>query len=200
MSNETELTTQRASGAVDTTGLALAAPPTRAGSRRMKAIVAIVAGAALLLGGGTTLAYWSTTQSITGDTVSSGDLNLTLNDSPAWTLMPEGGAATPVPDITTVRIVPGDTVTLTQDATLTLVGDNIHAELDVAEGTVPAPLTATVSVSGVTDPADLTATDDGSTVTVSVEFEFPNTITDRNNVNTAFDLTDVQLTLTQITP
>jgi len=178
------------------------APALRADSRpkrssRTTAIIAIAAGAALLLGGGTTLAYWSTQQTIPAGTIESGDLNLALDGTPAWTL--EGvldTAPAAVADISAVTIVPGDVVTLEQDVTLTLIGTTLEAALVVAEGTVPDGLEATVTTAGV-DAADLTAADNGSTVTVTVAFEFDPATAERENVNTTFDLSNVVLTLTQ---
>ncbi|MGW8483481.1 alternate-type signal peptide domain-containing protein [Microbacterium sp. NPDC055903] len=181
------------------------APAPRRDASRTKAIVAIAAGAVLLLGGGTTLAYWSTQQSLDAGTVTSGDLDLTIAAAaPAWTLTPEGGAAAPVADITTVRIVPGDTVTFTQTAELTLVGDNLHAELEaVLDGaTLPAGVTAPTPVVTVAggDPADLTVADDGATATVTLTYTFPASTANRDLVNSAFDFGDVDLTLTQVAP
>ena len=93
---------------------ASATPNAVASSRtRAKANVAIAAGAALLLGGGT-LAYWSTQQVIATGTINSGDLNLVAGTG-TWTLQGVAQTApTPVTDITTVKLVPGDVLTLTQ--------------------------------------------------------------------------------------
>lgn len=173
---------------------------------RTKAIIAIAAGAVLLLGGGTTLAYWTTTQTITGGAISSGDLNLATTGTPTWWLTAEG-SSTPV-DITaalaTTKIVPGDTVTLTQDATLTLVGDNMNATLSIAGGAAPtgftaAPITATKG--GTALPAELVPSDSGA-IEIEAQFVFnPDVSTDtRNLVNTASTLADVTLTLTQVAP
>lgn len=179
--------------------------PARAGNSRTKAIIAIAAGAILLLGGGTTLAYWSTQATVNGGTVSSGDLNLTLVETPSWSLTPEGGAAAAVTDITAIDVVPGDTVTLTQDVTLTLIGENLIADLAVAGVTVPTGiLPAVVSVTdadGATfSGTGLTPALNGNTVTVSAAFQFDPTTPDRELVLTDFSFEDVQLTLTQQDP
>ncbi len=177
----------------------------RASNSRTKAIVAIAAGAVLLLGGGTTLAYWSTQATVNGGTVSSGDLNLTLVDTPTWSLTPEGGAAAPVADIDAIDIVPGDTVTLEQDVILTLVGDNLVADLTVGGVTSPAGmLPAVVSVTddgGATfSGTGLTSATNGETVTVSVAFQFDPATEERDLVLTDFSFADVQLTLEQQDP
>ena len=164
---------------------------------RKSAILAIAAGAVLLLGGGTTLAYWSSSITVPAGTVNSGDLNLVASGSPEWTLqgVVEAEPST-VADPTTVLIVPGDVLTMTQDVTVPLQGDTIEAELVVSEGTLPTGLDATVATTGA-DAENLTSTDDGATLTVTVEIEFDPDTADRDLVNTPFDLSDVSLVLTQ---
>lgn len=176
-----------------------------AGRSRTKAIIAIAAGAVLLLGGGTTLAYWSTQATVDGGTVSSGDLNLTLVDTPAWSLTPEGDASAPVADITAINIVPGDTVTLEQDVTLALVGDSLIADLTVGgvtvpTGILPAVVTVTDDLGATFSGTGLTSDLDGETVTVSVAFQFDPATSDRELVLTGFSFEDVQLTLEQQDP
>lgn len=176
-----------------------------AGRSRTKAIIAIAAGAVLLLGGGTTLAYWSTQATVDGGTVSSGDLNLTLVDTPAWSLTPAGDASAPVADITAINIVPGDTVTLEQDVTLTLVGDSLLADLTVGgvtvpTGILPAVVTVTDDLGATFSGTGLTSDLDGETVTVSVAFQFDPATSDRELVLTGFSFEDVQLTLEQQDP
>lgn len=179
--------------------------PAPAGRSRTKAIIAIAAGAVLLLGGGTTLAYWSTQATINAGTVSSGDLDLTLVDTPSWSLTPEGGAAAPVTDIAAIDVVPGDTVTLTQDVTLTLIGDNLVADLAVTgvtvpTGILPAVVTVTDDAGETFSGTGLTDDLDGETVTVEIAFQFDPATEDRDLVLTDFSFEDVQLTLTQQDP
>ncbi|WP_460802473.1 alternate-type signal peptide domain-containing protein [Microbacterium sp. GXF6406] len=189
-----------------------AVPATRRESRavvkpnnRTKAIVAIAAGAILLLGGGTTLAYWSTTQELTAGTVTSGDLNITVSpDDVVWTVTPEGGTAVAA-DVNTLHIVPGDTVTMTQTAELTLVGDNIKAALtaELVGATMPGGAIAPAPVVTVDTAEPVTAlTDesDGGTVTVTVTYLFPTTTSARDLTNEDFDFGGVDLTLTQVAP
>lgn len=177
----------------------------QAGRSRTKAIVAIAAGAVLLLGGGTTLAYWSTQATVNGGTVASGDLNLTLVDTPAWSLIPEGGVSAPVTDITAIDIVPGDTVTLEQDVTLTLVGENLVADLTVGgvtvpTGILPAAITVTDALGATFSGTGLTSDLNGETVTVAVAFQFDPTTADRALAGTDFVFEDVQLLLEQQDP
>lgn len=174
-------------------------------SRRKMAVIAIAAGAILLLGGGTTLAYWSTSASLTAGTVTTGDLNLTVTPGESeWTLTPEGGApAAADPD--TVRIVPGDTVTMTQTATLTLVGDNLEAELTatLVDAVLPPGVTAptpTVAIDTAEATSALTEASDGGTVTVTVTYVFPSATANRDLTNAALNFGGVDLVLTQVAP
>lgn len=174
---------------------------------RTTAVVAIAAGAVLLLGGGTTLAYWSTQASITAGTVTSGDLNITVaTEDVEWTVTPEGAGGVAIPaDIDTLRIVPGDTVTMTQTATLTLVGDNLNADLDavLVGATLPAGVVAPVpaiTISSSEDADALTAASNNATVTVTLSYVFPNTTEDRDLTNAALNFGGVDLTLTQVAP
>ncbi|MFD5215150.1 alternate-type signal peptide domain-containing protein [Microbacterium sp. NPDC058345] len=183
---------------METTASARAARP--APKARTKAIVAIAAGAALLLGGGTTLAYWSTSETLGAVTVGSGDLAISTPGAQTWTLN-----GNPVADITDVSIVPGDVVTATQTATLTLVGDNLEATLaaTLTGAELPADViapTPTVSVPEVTDITALTPENaNGKTVTVTVSYTFPAETENRDLTNAKFEFGSVALTLTQNT-
>lgn len=178
----------------------------RRSSKRTAAIIAIAAGAVLLLGGGGTLAYWSTTATLGGGTVVSGDLDLQPVGASSWTLTPEGGTATPVTDLSTIDIVPGDTLTLTGDFTITLVGDNLVADLAVADlaslptGILP-PVVNVTDDTGATFPGTgLTDALNGEVVTVEVAFQFDPATSGTDLQVTDFVFEDVSLTLTQVDP
>jgi len=174
--------------------------------RRAKAIVAIAAGAVLLLGGGTTLAYWTTSQTLNAGTVQSGDLDLSLGTG-TWTLDGAIGGATAVADPSSVRIVPGDVLTLTQPLTVTLVGDTIQGLLSVdTTDLIPAggadAFTADLTVSGGTAEGAGTyrftpATAGAVTATLTITFD--SATPDREFTNTDLDLNSVKFTLTQAT-
>ena len=178
--------------------------PKRASSRT-KAIVAIAAGTALLLGGAGTLAYWSTSQSLTAGTVTSGDLDLTLGTG-VWTLDGVLTSPTVVADPSTVRIVPGDMLTLEQPVTVTLVGDKLEADLTVdVTAAIPSAnandFTVALTVTGATangvntyrlKPADVTAP-----LQATLTITFNSATADRVAVNTAIDLSKVTFNLTQ---
>lgn len=168
---------------------------------RTKAIVAIAAGAVLLLGGGTTLAYWTTSQTIDGTSTTSGNLDFTPDSEATWELVSEGGAVT-APLSATSTIVPGDLIRMTQDVTLELEGDNLFATFTAAvEGTPPTGLLEpTVTVEdgdGAPVSTGLTQDNNGETVTVVAEFQFDPATAAQSLTTTDFDINDVTLTLTQ---
>lgn len=176
-------------------------------SSRTKAIVAITAGTALLLGGGGTLAYWSTEQALTAGTVTSGDLDLALNAGATWTLKGVlDASATPIAaaDVTDVRIVPGDVLTLTQPVTATLVGDTLEADLTVTLPSALAPagdFNVEFEITGMTESAPntfrLSPADSGTALTATLTITFDENTPDRDSVNTAINLDEVTFTLTQ---
>ncbi|MGL3151371.1 alternate-type signal peptide domain-containing protein [Microbacterium sp. A82] len=176
-------------------------------SSRTKAIIAIAAGAVLLLGGGTTLAYWSTTQTLAGGTVASGDLDIQPVGGQTWTLVGEDGTEVVVTDLSTIDIVPGDTLQLTGDFALTLIGDNLVADLTVSDvANLPAGIVTPVVVNvedstGVAFPGTgLTSDLNGETVSVNVDFQFDPQTVGTDLQLTDFTFEDITLTLTQVQP
>ncbi|MFJ4160413.1 alternate-type signal peptide domain-containing protein [Microbacterium testaceum] len=174
--------------------------------RRTKAILAIAAGTALLLGGGGTYAFWTTQTALTAGTVSSGNLALSLGTG-SWSLKGILGQATSVSNLTNVKIVPGDVLTLTQPVTVTLVGDTLAADLAVTQGasfvTGPAApyVKVAVNITGLgaqtgTNTYRVTPATAGTltaTVTVTFDSATPNLV----GVNTPVDLNQLAFSLTQ---
>ena len=179
--------------------------PTRR-HRRTKAILAMAAGTALLLGGGGTYAFWTTQTALTAGTVSSGNLALSLGTG-SWSLKGVLGQATSVSNLTNVKIVPGDVLTLTQPVTVTLVGDTLAADLAVTQGasfvTGPAApyVKVVVNITGLgaqtgTNTYRVTPATAGTltaTVTVTFDSATPNLV----GVNTPVDLNQLAFSLTQ---
>lgn len=173
-------------------------------SRRTRGVVAITAGAALLLGGGGTLAYWSVSHDAIVNDIQTGDLNLTLGTG-SWKLN-----GTTVTDISTLRIVPGDTLVLTQPLNLTLVGNNLNAELEVdtsglitSGGNPTTHVSVNSAVSGLTGtggiypvtPATLAS---NPTVQATVTIAFDPTTPNREDVNATINLDKLTFTLAQV--
>jgi alternate signal-mediated exported protein len=184
-----------------------AQPVAKRSSGRMKGILAIAAGTALLLGGTGTYAYWSTTQALSAEDIVSGDLDLALGDG-TWTLDGIVGAPVTVTDLATVRLVPGDVLTLDQDVDVTLIGDTIQAVLAIdTTGVIPAGAesnftvafaTGGIGTSAGTNAYRLTPANaaDPLETTVTITFNGPGT-TLQQYVNTTLNLTAIDFNLTQ---
>lgn len=93
-----------------------------------KGALAVSAAGVLLLGGAGTLSYWTDTATVTGGSLSAGELDLEqVSCDSDWMLDGAGGAGGALAGR---LLVPGDTVTKTCEYTLTATGD--HLELDLA--------------------------------------------------------------------
>lgn len=109
-------------------------------NRRRKGLIWVAGGAALLLGG-STFALWSASDTFTGGTITAGDLNLVqAADTTFWDVSSDrldatatvpgtdgtqpGHALSPS-DASTWRMVPGDKVSASFSADVTLEGDNL---------------------------------------------------------------------------
>ncbi len=174
--------------------------------RRTTAILAIAVGAALLSAGGGTYAYWSTQTALTAGPVSAGDLNLSLGTG-TWSLKGVLGSAQSVSNLTTVKIVPGDVLTLTQPLDVTLVGTTIAADLKAevgstfTSGALGSNLDVVLTVSSYgtatgTNTYRLTSANSGAaTATLTITFK-PGT-TGRAGAAQSVNLNDIAFTLTQ---
>lgn len=115
--------------------------------KRRNAIIAAALGAALLMGGGT-YALWSASADLGGAKITAGDLNITTGDNTymydisadsltAGSPVAISYGTTELGDLTgividnTFVIVPGDTIAFVYSYDITLVGDNIAAELSI---------------------------------------------------------------------
>lgn len=99
-----------------------------------KAGIATAAAVALLMGGAGTLAYWNDSADLAGASViSAGNLDVEAGAVGSWV---------GISDIADYRIVPGDTLTFTQEITVTAQGDTLVANLALAPFSVAAASTA----------------------------------------------------------
>lgn len=85
-----------------------------------KGSLAAGAGVVLLLGGAGTLAYWNDSVDLAGGTINAGTLDLST-DGGTWKQ-----GSTPITDINTWTMVPGDKLTYTADLDLIAEGNNIQ--------------------------------------------------------------------------
>lgn len=139
-------------------------------------------GIALLLGGGATLAYWNDDAAVSGQSVTSGHLQITpVVGSSQWSVAFNGGTAKDIADITAFNMVPGDLVTYTADFEIDAEGDNllIDATTGAAALTGDAALISRlavdteISLNGGAAAAGPVRVVDGNTITVVVTIDWP---------------------------
>lgn len=172
-----------------------------------KGAVAAGAAAVLLLGGAGSLAYWNDTETIPGGAIEAGTLTLTPSgDAAAWTL---NGTTVAGNDLSSVLVVPGDTLRYTGTWTVGATGDNLEAEVGFsgleAAASVQGKMTVTptYTLEGATLPAgtEVTEDNDGDVIsaTVVVDFPFgdPAGPADNASQGMTLDLTAGAITLTQ---
>jgi alternate signal-mediated exported protein len=169
-----------------------------------KGAIVTAAGVMLLIGGGGTLAVWNVQQNAEVGTIASGDLNLVAGEG-VWTIAGQEG---PI-DIASYQIVPGDTLTYTQNVDITLDGENISANLSVvnADGVSTGFADGTYTTSAVTLTKDgqaienpLDENDDVTDAVASVTFDFLTTTGGRASTDATYDFSDVAFKLEQIAP
>lgn len=99
-------------------------------NKKTTGVIAGAAGAALLVGGAT-FALWSDSAPVAGGTITAGNLDVEAV-APQWKDVSEdrAGGAHAI-DLTTFRIVPGDTIEGTFGFKAALEGDNMVAELSL---------------------------------------------------------------------
>jgi alternate signal-mediated exported protein len=169
----------------------------------IKGSLAGAAGVALLTGSFGTYAVWTDDAVLGESAVTAGELSVTAVGDPQWTDLAEGDL-----------LVPGDTVTVTQDFTVVATGENMQGKLDFAPGDAAElgdELSVDVDVavageqlagdqeSGWTFDALLSAP---TTVTATVTYAFED-VPDGNSAafqGETASLTDSTFTVTQVIP
>ena len=114
---------------------------------KTKGVIAGVAGLALL-SGGVTYSLWSDTATVTGGTITNGNLDVAAIGPLAWVDVSPDRADSPHPitSLATWRMVPGDIIEGTQGIGVALEGDNLVATLEVSSATDPATFPTGISV------------------------------------------------------
>jgi alternate signal-mediated exported protein len=117
-------------------------------NKLVKGAIATGVGVVLLMGGAGSLAYWNAGTNLGGATITAGNLSVAPVGSGTW----KNGAAT-ISAIGSFRTVPGDSLTFTQDVTLTATGDNLKFTVGLAAGalTLPGSYTAPATVTNSTE-------------------------------------------------
>jgi len=119
-------------------------------NNKTKGVIAGIAGIALL-GGGTTFALWSDSATISGGTITNGNLEVEAIGPLTWADVSSDVSGTPVAiaNIANWRMVPGDTLEGSQDLDVQVEGNNLVANLLVdttAVASLPDDVTVTYDV------------------------------------------------------
>jgi alternate signal-mediated exported protein len=189
-------------------------------NKLVKGSIAGAVGIALLLGGAGTFALWSDNAAVNGGIVQTGTLDIALTGTAAWKdISPDAANTTWV--VATDRLVPGDTVTLTQDVTVVATGKNLKALLAYTAGSItinstvaPAVVVslsatkvsgdATISAGTLANTYNILPVSGGTSVfrvviTVAYDKLIPvNQV--GQTLSNAVDLTAANFTLTQVRP
>jgi alternate signal-mediated exported protein, RER_14450 family len=184
-----------------------------------KGAIAGAAGIALLLGGAGSFALWNANASVTGGAITAGTLTLSPVTSGAgaatWKDLTTGHTGTITPS--TFTIVPGDTIQLQQDLTITGSGNDLVAKLtsnaaSLTGALAPALGTATVAqtytATNGTVTGDTVSSSNGTvTVHATITISWPfgtapssNTTGDNAYQGQSATLGDVGFTITQLDP
>lgn len=151
-------------------------------NKLIKGAITGAAGVALLLGGAGTFAAWNSQASIAAGPVNTGSLSIGLASSPnaTWKDVTSGTTLTAA-QAASYLFAPGDTLTLTENVTITAAGNNLLAQLSAVAPTLTDTATGqgagqaanvfTVSTAFNTTASAITATN-GATITAGTS---PNT-------------------------
>lgn len=173
-------------------------------NKMTKGAIATGIGVALLLGGGGTLALWSDSEGSDAGTIAAGNLDLQTSVEGTW----YSDLAGTTVNISSHKIIPGETLTYSQELTLALAGNELEATVGIT-GTPKSSFNAnTVRVTGITlkaqdgDPLGpvLTSEDDGRVVVASAEFKFLGSTKDRESTNAIYKFGEVGFALEQKEP
>ncbi|MBE7325786.1 alternate-type signal peptide domain-containing protein [Nocardioides sp. Y6] len=174
-------------------------------NKSTKGAIAAGAAAVLLMGGAGTLAYWNAEGSIAGGAIEAGTLALDPVTDPAATWRLNGTTVTGN-NLSSVRIVPGDTLTYTGAWTIDATGDNLQADVSFsgleADGSLAAKLTVNDTYTLEGDPltagAEITEANDGDVLGATVVVNFPfGTAVDNDSQGMTLNLAAGKVTLTQ---
>jgi alternate signal-mediated exported protein len=176
-------------------------------------------GIALLLGGAGTFAMWNQSTTANAGTVASGTLTIANSGTPTWKNVSTDAAAggTAIANIASYKIVPGDTLEMTQTFTVAASGDNLKATLAYDPASITTATTADAALKAATT-VNFTATGGGittdattkvvsvasttagvNTVTVKLTVSLPSTVSGVTAQGGSLNLSAVSFNLTQNT-
>ena len=165
-------------------------------NKLVKGSIAAAAGIALLMGGAGSLAYWNDSATVNAGTVTSGVLDVNTGTPGSWS-----------PSI--AKIVPGDTVTYTQQLSLTATGDNLKATVTSNIGTITNNITGSTATSTfvvktspggvVVNPTSGVYSLNGTyTVDVTITVAFSSSTANQVGQNASVNLSTLAVTVTQV--
>jgi len=97
-----------------------------------KATIATTAGVILLLGGGGTFATWNDSASAgAAATITAGNLDVVASEPGVWS-----ANGTPITNIATYAIAPGDVLTYTKPMTIVAEGDNMRGTVGLSSTSI----------------------------------------------------------------
>ena len=177
-------------------------------NKSTKGALAAGAAAVLLLGGAGSLAYWNSSQTVSGGSISSGTLTLTQETGQTctdWTLDAAGGATTYTPGVTLV--VPGDVITKTCAYTVNASGAHLAADLtmdataitgsnDLSAALTPGA-TFMLDATAVATGQDITSADDGGVLNATITVTFDSGTTGVTAQGLTAGLDDIVVSLVQ---
>lgn len=171
--------------------------------KSLKGAVALGAASLLLTGGYGSLALWSDSETMNGGNINSGELSFAGSTAGVWKDVTGGGAGTAISDISTFKVVPGDTLTYSLTRTVNASGKHLSATLsaDPASVTGDAALrndmniTTSIKVNGATTSA-ITSANNGDPVAVTVTFAFARSSGNASQTS-SLDLSALELNLNQ---
>jgi alternate signal-mediated exported protein len=169
-----------------------------------KGAIAAVAAAFLLVGGGGSLAYWTSTQDVTGGIINSGHMNITTDATNTgcgdWTLDSVVSGPAYVPED---PLVPGDVLSKICNYTIEASGNHLQATVEASAPDVIGALADALDVAA-TDievngaPASIfTEANDGQTLSLTVTVTFASG-SDNLTQDLAAVLDDITITATQV--
>ena len=180
------------------------ADPARFSAKRksLKGVIALAAAGLLLSGGASTYALWSDQVTLNGGNINSGQLKL-VNTQPGTWYDVTTRTPTPISDIATFKVVPGDVIAYQVSTTVQAQGHNLAATLaaDPASVTGDPALLADMRVStiiqvGGATQTTITEADDNKQIDATAVFTFDQASTNVTQLQ-SLDLSALQLTLTQ---
>ncbi|MGF9662201.1 alternate-type signal peptide domain-containing protein [Arthrobacter crystallopoietes] len=170
-------------------------------NKMTKGAIATGIGVALLLGGGGTLAVWSDSVKSGAGTITAGNLDLESKLDGMW----ESDVTGPVGDINEYLVVPGETLTYTENLTAVVDGNGIEAELSMAgdpvNGFGDSVLTKTTfTKDGVKSDSETLSIKGKADVTAVTEFTFKAETSGRQSVMKKYSFGQVTYKLQQTAP